>query len=149
MIHGSCLCGRVAFEISRAVGPFELCHCPRCRKVSGSAFVAAVGVLAEDFRFLSGEDDIVTFEFPLRDTPPAYSVSFCPTCGSIAPRPPASGWFEIAAGLLDDDPGLTPDRHIYVEHRAPWWQSDDGLPAFTAEEIAEYRRSHHPRGPED
>jgi hypothetical protein len=32
MIRGSCLCGGVTFEIERAVGPFELCHCSRCRK---------------------------------------------------------------------------------------------------------------------
>jgi len=44
MIRGSCLCGGVKFEITRAVGPFELCHCARCRKASGSAFVAGLGV---------------------------------------------------------------------------------------------------------
>ena len=50
MIQGSCLCGGVKFEITRAVGPFELCHCSRCRKASGSAFAAGLGVLREDFR---------------------------------------------------------------------------------------------------
>ena len=39
MIRGSCLCGSVKFEIERAAGPFELCHCARCRKVSGSAYL--------------------------------------------------------------------------------------------------------------
>jgi hypothetical protein len=37
MMRGSCLCGGVRFEVDRAVGPFELCHCSRCRKASGSA----------------------------------------------------------------------------------------------------------------
>lgn len=36
MIRGSCLCGGVRFGIERAVGPFELSHGTRCRKVSGS-----------------------------------------------------------------------------------------------------------------
>ena len=44
-ITGSCLCGGVRFEVDRVVGPFELCHCNRCRKVSGSAFTAMVGGL--------------------------------------------------------------------------------------------------------
>jgi hypothetical protein len=35
-IKGSCLCGGVRFELDRAAGPFEICHCNRCRKVSGS-----------------------------------------------------------------------------------------------------------------
>lgn len=144
MIRGSCLCGRVSFELDQAVGPFELCHCSRCRKSSGSAFVAALGVKAEDFRFLSGEDSITSFELPVRDRPPAYGSYFCRFCGSPAPHPPASGWFEIAAGLLDDDPGVEPDKHIYVEGKAAWWTIDDDLPSYSAEEIAEYRRTLHP-----
>ncbi|MEJ2087891.1 MAG: GFA family protein [Gammaproteobacteria bacterium] len=144
MIRGSCLCGRVAFELDRVVGPFELCHCPRCRKVSGSAFMAAVGVKAEDFRFVSGEEAIQTCTLPVRDRPPPYSVAFCRHCGSPVPRPPESGWFEIAAGLLDDDPGMVPDKHIYVECKAPWWEPDEGIPGYTAEEIAEYRRARPP-----
>ncbi|MFT5012829.1 MAG: hypothetical protein ACI9HA_001484 [Dinoroseobacter sp.] len=35
VIHGSCLCGSVRFEIDRAEGPFEIRHCNRCRKLSG------------------------------------------------------------------------------------------------------------------
>ncbi len=54
MIRGQCLCGGVQFEIERARGPFELCHCARCRKVSGSAFMAGLGVRTEDFRFVCG-----------------------------------------------------------------------------------------------
>ena len=74
MLRGSCLCGGVRFEIERAVGPFELCHCTRCRKVSGSAYLTWLAVRREDFRFLEGE----------------------------------------AAGALDDDPVVRPDKHIYV-----------------------------------
>ena len=48
MIQGGCLCGGVRFEIDRAVGPFELCHCRRCRKASGSAFMAGIGVRRAD-----------------------------------------------------------------------------------------------------
>jgi len=143
MIRGSCLCGLITFELDRVVGPFELCHCSRCRKVSGSAFMAGVGVRVEDFRFLSGEGDIRRFELPVRDRPPPYGVSFCGRCGSPAPLPPESGWFEIAAGLLDDDPDMTPDKHIYVEGKAPWWLIRDDLPRYTAVEIAEFRRSMH------
>ena len=61
MIRGSCLCGGVRFEIERAVGPFELCHCTRCRKVSGSAYLTWLGVRREDFRLLQGADLIKTY----------------------------------------------------------------------------------------
>ena len=85
MIHGSCLCGAVQFEINRAAGPFELCHCSRCRKSSGSAFVAAIGVQAEDFRLISGRDLIMNYEAPILDRPPAYRTAFCRRCGSPVP----------------------------------------------------------------
>ena len=70
MLRGSCLCGGVRFEIQRAVGPFELCHCTRCRKVSGSAYVTWLGVRGEDFRFLQGVDLIATYERPVEESPP-------------------------------------------------------------------------------
>ena len=53
-IRGSCLCGLVRFEIDKAIGPFEICHCNRCRKVSGSQGLAAVGVNTCDYHFISG-----------------------------------------------------------------------------------------------
>ena len=132
MIRGGCLCGGVEFEIDRAVGPFELCHCLRCRKASGSAFAAALGVRADDFRLISGADLIRTFEAPLREHPPAYRVAFCSQCGSPVPSPaPGATWFEIPAGLLDDDPILRPDKHIFVDCKSAWFSITDSLPLFT------------------
>lgn len=141
MIRGSCLCGGVRFEIERAVGPFELCHCNRCRKVSGSAFVAGVGVRTEDYRFLAGRELVSVYEAPILEAPPAYRVSFCRRCGSLVPEPePQGAWFEIPAGLLEGDPGVHPDKHIFVEHRAPWFAITDSLPQLTKEELVEMRK---------
>lgn len=129
MIRGSCLCGGVKFEITRAVGPFELCHCGRCRKASGSAFVAGLGVKRADFRLVQGRDLIETFEAPVREFPPPYRAHFCRRCGS--PVPDAAGdapWLEVAAGLLDDDPQLRPDKHIFVDVKSPWFKIMDDLP---------------------
>jgi hypothetical protein len=141
MIRGSCLCGGVTFEMDRAVGPFELCHCSRCRKTSGSAFVAGLGVRRDEFRFLSGRELVRTYEAPILRSPPAYRVCFCSRCGSCVPDPnPESEWFEIAAGLLDDDPQIRPDKHIYVDFKAPWFGIDDVLPRFDMQEILRRRK---------
>ena len=129
MIRGSCLCGGVRFEIVRASGAFELCHCSRCRKVSGSAFIAGLGVLREDFRFLEGQELVRSYEAPIRESPPAYRTCFCGRCGSPVPDPTSDApWFEIAAGLLDTDPGLRPERHIMVDFKSPWFTIEDKLP---------------------
>jgi hypothetical protein len=131
MIRGACLCGAVRFEIDRAIGPFELCHCTRCRKASGSAYLAAVGVRVADYRLLAGRELITTFELPVRETPPGYQRIFCKRCGSPAPDPdPRGTWFEIPAGLLEDDPGVRPERHIFIDKRAAWTTLDDDLPAL-------------------
>jgi hypothetical protein len=130
----------VRFEIKRAVGPFELCHCRRCRKVSGSAFLAGVGVRAQDFHLLSGKDLISTYDAPILRSPPAYRVSFCSRCSSPVPNPePNSEWCEIPAGLLDGDPELKPDKHIFVEHRAPWFEIADKLPQYDLPALLELR----------
>ena len=129
MIRGGCLCGGVRFELSEAAGPFELCHCSRCRKASGSAFAAALGVRTRDFRLVQGAELLGRYEAPIVESPPAYRTSFCRRCGSPVPDPPADAeWFEIPAGLLDDDPQLRPERHILVERKAPWHEITDGLP---------------------
>lgn len=140
MIRGGCLCGGVRFEITRAEGPFELCHCNRCRKVSGSAFMAGLGVRREDFTLISGRELIRSYDAPLLHSPPAYRVCFCSTCGSPVPDPEdQSEWFEIAAGLLDDDPGLRPDKHIFIELRAPWHTITDDLPQLDARALKRHR----------
>jgi hypothetical protein len=141
-IRGSCLCGGVTFEITRAVGPFDLCHCSRCRKASGSAFVAGVGVRTEDFRLIGGGELIRRFEAPVRETPPGYRTAFCSRCGSPVPDPrPGADWFEAPAGLLDDDPRVRPDRHIYVECKGAWDTIDGALPQLDATALAALRRA--------
>ncbi len=65
MIHGSCLCGGIRFEFTKSAGPFELCHCRRCRKVSGSAFFSGLYVRIEDFRLVEGRELITTYEAPI------------------------------------------------------------------------------------
>jgi len=140
MIKGSCLCGNVQFELEAASPPFELCHCRRCRKVSGSAFMAGIGVDRDQFRWLCGQDAIQLYEAPIITQPPAYRVAFCRTCGSAVPDPTIeSGWFEIPAGLLDDDPQIKPDKHIFTEVQAPWHHITDNLPQLSNEELLRLR----------
>lgn len=139
-IRGSCLCGGVRFEIDEAAGPFEVCHCNRCRKVSGSIGLPAIGVLTRHYRVLTGESLIHSFEAPILHEPPAYRTCFCSVCGSPVPDPaPAGDWFEIPAGLFDDDPGIRPDKHIFVELLPAWDRITDGLRQLTLPELLRER----------
>ena len=140
MIRGSCLCGAVKFEVSRIVGPFELCHCTRCRKASGSAFVAGLGILRKDLHVVQGVDLIRNYEAPVRETPPLYRTCFCSRCGSPLPDPLSSSfWLEVPAGLLDDDPQIRPDKHIRVDAKSPWFAIADDLPQLDKAQLRHYR----------
>jgi len=140
MIRGSCLCGGVKFEIRGSKGPFELCHCNRCRKATGSAFAAALRVRGKDLRIVQGQELIKTFEAPIIDAPPPYTNRFCGRCGSPVPVPSDdASCFEVPAGALDDDPKIRPDKHIYIDFKSPWYSICDGLPQTTKSEIRAYR----------
>ena len=141
-VRGSCLCGAVAFEVREFVGPFELCHCSRCRKATGSAFAPMIGVRAEDFTWRSGRERIRRYAMPLVAHPPPYTVSFCEVCGSPVPMAEAGEtWCEVAAGLLDDDPRIRPERHIFVECGSAWYAILDELPQLTKRELIRLRRA--------
>jgi len=36
----------------------------------------------------------------------------------------------IPAGTLDDDPGVRPRRHIFVDFKAPWFEITDTIDQF-------------------
>lgn len=140
MIRGSCLCGGVRFEAHDVAGPFELCHCSRCRKVTGSAFAAGLYVARKNFTLLRGQELIRVYEPPIRDAPPAYRTCFCSHCGSRVPDELSqTPLIELPAGSLDNDPGFRPDKHIYVEVKAPWFTISDSLPQLDKPALARHR----------
>ncbi|MDP3494873.1 MAG: GFA family protein, partial [Hyphomonadaceae bacterium] len=49
MRTGGCLCGRVRYHCGDEIGPVNYCHCPDCRRSTGSAFNVGVRVPAAAF----------------------------------------------------------------------------------------------------
>lgn len=52
---------------------------------------------------------------------------------------PKGKFIEIPAGAFDDDPGIRPDKHIFVEFMPNWDVLSDDLPAYTRAEIYRLR----------
>jgi hypothetical protein len=127
MIHGSCLCGSVRYEIRNSLDRITHCHCSRCRKAHGAAFGTYARVNHADFSFISGEGDVTSYR-----SSPDVLRTFCKQCGStlqfIRESKPQS--FSLAIGTLDDDPGIRPLHHIFVNSKAPWFEITDGLPQY-------------------
>ena len=131
-MKGSCLCGAVTFEFEYTDGPFELCHCTRCRKASGSAYAAFLEVSTEGYRMLSGREHVSAYSAPVVEKPPAYTVRFCSLCGGPVPDPdPQGDTFEIPAGTVDDPLPRGPDKHIYVDLKAAWDDIGTSIPSFS------------------
>jgi hypothetical protein len=127
MLHGSCLCGGVKYEISGELSGALNCHCSMCRKAHGAAFRSRARVKASDFKWVQGEQLVTYFE-----SSPGNYRGFCRVCGS-----PLLSRFDqypselgLPLGALDDDPKLKPRRHVFVGSKAPWHDITDDLPQF-------------------
>jgi hypothetical protein len=132
VLHGSCLCGGVKFEIAGPLSHLLNCHCSKCRKQHGAAFRSRARVRVEDFRWLQGEELVSYYE-----SSPGFHRGFCSRCGSPIVKRPAPNYARAAIrgtdlgvplGILDGDPGVRPERHIFVGSKAPWFEITDDLP---------------------
>lgn len=125
MIRGGCYCGAVKYEIHGKPLAFLNCHCPDCRKFTGSAFAPTLVLESSGFKITSGEGNLVPYQ-----SSPGKERFFCRTCGChlflrADHRP---GRVFLRAGSLDDDPPLRPQAHFFASHKAPWHEICDALP---------------------
>lgn len=126
MIHGSCLCGQVRFELANAPQFINHCHCSMCRKAHGAAFGSFLHADASGFRWLAGQSLVEGYR-----SSPGNVRAFCRVCGSNLPvLEEEDAHVVIPAGSLDDDPGVRPVVHIHTASKAPWFEITDGLPRF-------------------
>lgn len=126
MLHGSCLCGTVRFQLGARPQFINYCHCSMCRKISGSAFGAFLHAPGESFRWLAGQDDIAAYA-----SSPGNVRAFCRVCGASVPVLEGGGAHVIIpAGSVDGDPQVRPVVHIHVASKAVWHDVTDGLPQF-------------------
>ena len=127
-LHGSCLCGAVAYEVGTPLTAVYNCHCGRCRHGRAAAhatngFAAAAGV-----RFVRGEEMLRHYKVP---DARFFTQVFCRVCSSLMPRiDTARDRAVIPMGGLDDDPGMASSCHIHVANKAPWHDITDGKPQY-------------------
>ncbi len=144
MIEGSCLCKAVRFEIDEIAGEYVLCHCPSCRKASGTAFAANVSVPLESFTLVSGESNLSVFE-----SSPNKLRHFCSNCGSplftkVGTNPE---FVRVRLGSLDSEFEQRPSAQIFTKLRAHWHVLDETIPSFEewpSEGAVQIRGSHQP-----
>lgn len=125
MHTGSCLCGAVEYELAGALGPILFCHCSRCRKANGSAFVAVSPVATGDFRIVKGQESLRSYRSDM-----GVERVFCGTCGSpiIGKRDSMPETVRVRIGTLDTPLDAKVSAHIFVGSKAAWDEILDDRP---------------------
>ncbi|TJY63293.1 GFA family protein [Sinimarinibacterium sp. CAU 1509] len=124
---GSCLCGKVRYDVSGEFQSFFLCHCDHCRKDTGSAQAANLFSTTAQINWLSGFDNVRTFVLPAT----RHARSFCVNCGSALPTAQRKGpLLVVPAGSLDSSPGMRPTAHIFCASKADWDAGLEDIPEF-------------------
>ena len=123
MITGSCLCGKVKYEIAGEVGDIVHCHCKTCRKAHGAAFSSVAAVNDSDFN-VSGSGMLNSFE-----SSKGKRRYFCSNCGTqVYAKRDGSEHVILRLGSLDSDPCTKEKNHIWTSQKAGWYSINSNLP---------------------
>ena len=127
MVTGSCHCQTVRFEIAEEIRGFMHCHCQTCRKINGTVYGSSAVVQKDGLKIVAGQEAITAYE-----SSPGKKRCFCSRCGShvyayFDARPET---VLLRIGTLDGDPGIRAQGHIWVSHKAPWYEIHDDLPRY-------------------
>jgi hypothetical protein len=125
---GQCQCGAVRIAVSAPFLGALYCHCRRCQRRSGTTRAMTALAPPGTVSVTAGQDHIRVW-----DPGDGWLKAFCDECGShthtISPDDPAV--VAVRLGCLDDDPGIRPQAHQFVNYASPLEPiPDDGLPRF-------------------
>jgi hypothetical protein len=123
-LRGSCLCGRVSYEVPDAFEYALICHCSECRRTTGAAAKPLAGIAAESLT-LHGEEEV------MRHGEAWGHNVHCKHCGSLLYALVRDGTYvHVTMGTLIDSPSIRPSAHIFVGSKALWETICDDLPQF-------------------
>lgn len=128
-LTGGCMCGAVRVAVSKPLLGAANCYCKRCQRRTGTAF--SVTALSEpgSFRITEGEDAVGTYD----PGDGGWLKSFCTKCGGqlYTSNPENPDLIAVRMGTFDEDPGVRPSVHQFVDYKAAWYElPDDGLPRY-------------------
>jgi len=125
--HGSCLCGAVRYTVKGELGALVYCHCQRCRKATGSAFIAVAPIPKANFTITNGETALKTYR-----SEAGVCRVFCSHCGSpmMAYRENDPDTLRLRIGTLDTPLPTQVSAHIFVASKADWHEIHDEAPQY-------------------
>jgi hypothetical protein len=123
--RGACLCGALTFVVTFPTKWVAHCHCTRCQRAHGAAFVTWVSVPAGQFELADPHGVLREFQSS------AGAVrQFCGTCGSSlvfrSDRWP--GEVHVARANVIDALDREPVIHGFYDTHVAWFTVNDLLP---------------------
>jgi hypothetical protein len=124
MLKGSCLCGKISYEIHGPIHSARFCHCLNCRKFSGTAHAAWGVISADNLKVIQSQASVTRYDSGggLR--------AFCSSCGCPL-------WYEptnlpqfrgVPLGAIDEGDVPMPEMHVWIRSRVFWLSVNDDLP---------------------
>ena len=129
--EGGCACGATRYRMTSEPLFVHCCHCLRCQRETGSAFV--LNALIEADRLETSGAAAIPVSVPT-DSGKSHRIFRCETCG-VAIGSEYGGVEKlrfVRVGTLDAPHELTPNVHIYTRSKVPWIALPEGVPAFEA-----------------
>lgn len=130
VLTGGCQCGRVRYAADVADADAYLCHCRMCRRATGGASIAFVGLPVDAVRW-EREPDWYRSS-PIAERP------FCAACGT-----PLGFRFveraekmDLTLGSFDDPSSFRPAHNYASESILPAWLDASHLPGIRSEDNA-------------
>jgi hypothetical protein len=128
--EGGCLCGAVRYRVIGEPNLAGVCHCTRCKRMSGSAFSIPAYFDEAAVRVTSGT--LKTYECRSDETNRWLKLEFCPACGTTVTwtgeqMPGARG---IAGGTFDDPNWIRPTAHFWTRSALHWTAFPTTVEAF-------------------
>ncbi len=122
---GQCLCGAVRFTAPLPPLWVAHCHCTRCQRAHGAAFVTWVGVDEVVATIADAQAQLRWFT-----QPQGSRRGFCGQCGSpmFFQAPAWPGELHIARALFNEALAQTPQVHACDDTRVDWVHLADDLP---------------------
>ncbi|KAF2787404.1 hypothetical protein K505DRAFT_316755 [Melanomma pulvis-pyrius CBS 109.77] len=128
MLHGSCLCGGINYEVDitdEAAEATSICHCRLCRKITSGTTSLNLVVPSSSFKLTKGT--LKTVDATHFDEGFDITLAFCGNCGSAIHvvahlGESTAGKCIVQVGSLDDVGPLeaAPPVELNVKRRPAW-----------------------------
>ena len=127
--RGSCLCGKIRFQLNAEPITLYACHCTDCQRRSGGALLLSMWVQRDALEVLDGNPKLVS---SIANDGRQRKNKVCPACevrlwSEPIHRPRLA---ILRPGTLDQAKEFKPVAHQFVRSALPWFVFPEGVKLY-------------------